>query len=93
MLNDLLDETKGFKYPGTVKILLKKYKDTETEFSPVYFTSTTKTVINNKFDLDKFFQEMILIIKELNFLCRRKRLIKLKRKTIFASMFFVIKMN
>ena len=33
--------------------MLRKYKGTETEFSPVYFNSTAKTVINPKFDLDK----------------------------------------
>ena len=47
------------KYQITVKILLKKYKDTETEFSPVYFNSITKTVINHKFDLDKSFQDIL----------------------------------
>ena len=39
--------------------MLKKYKGTEIEFSPIYFNSTTKTVINNKFDLDKSFQEIL----------------------------------
>ena len=42
LFNDFLDETKVFKYQITVKILLKKCKDTEIEFSPVYFNSTTK---------------------------------------------------
>ena len=49
---NLLDETKGFTNQITVKILLKKYKGTEIEYSPVYFNSTTKTVMNHKFDLD-----------------------------------------
>ena len=57
--NDLLDETKGFKYQITVKILLKKCRGTEIEFSPVYFNSTTKTVINHKFELDKSFHEIL----------------------------------
>ena len=35
LFNDLSDETKGFKYQITFKILLKKYKDTEIEVSPV----------------------------------------------------------
>ena len=35
LFNDLSDETKGFKYHITFKILLKKYKDTEIEVSPV----------------------------------------------------------
>ena len=59
LLNDILNETKGFKSEITVKILLKKYKGTEIEFFPVYFNSTTKTVINHKFDLYKSFQEIL----------------------------------
>ena len=47
------------KYQIAVKILLKKYKDTETEFSPVYFNLITKAVINHKFDLDKSFQDIL----------------------------------
>ena len=36
--NDLLNETKGFKYQITVKVLLRKYKHNwEIEFAPVYF--------------------------------------------------------
>ena len=59
LFNDLLDERKGFKYQITVKILLKKYKGTEIEFSPVYFNATTKTVINHHYDLEKAFQEFL----------------------------------
>ena len=59
LFNDLLDETKGFKYQITLKILLKKYKGTEIEFSLIYFNSTTKTVINHKFDLGKSAQEIL----------------------------------
>ena len=59
LFNDLLDETKGLKYQIIKRILLKKYKGTEIEFIPVYFNSTTKTVINHKFDLDKSFQEIL----------------------------------
>ena len=45
--SDLLNETKGFKYQITVKVLLKKYKPNgEIEFAPVYFNSSTKTIIN-----------------------------------------------
>ena len=36
---------------------MKKYKSIEIEFAPVYFNSTTKTVINHKFDLNKSFQK------------------------------------
>ena len=59
LFNDLLDETKDFKYQITGKILLKESRPIEIEFSPVYFNSTTKTVINHKFDLDKSFQEIL----------------------------------
>ena len=46
--NNLLNEKKGFKYQITVNILLKKYKlNREIEFSPVYFNSATKTIVNN----------------------------------------------
>ena len=50
MFNDLLDKIKDFKYQNYFKNLVKKYKGNETEFSPIYFNSTAKTVTNNKFD-------------------------------------------
>ena len=50
---------KGFKYQTLVKILSKKCRGTEIEFSRVYFNSTTKTAINRKFDLGKSFQEIL----------------------------------
>ena len=60
LFSDLLNETKGFKYQITVKVLLKKYKlNGEIEFAPVYFNSTTKTVINHKFSLKNAFQEIL----------------------------------
>ena len=40
--------------------MLKKYEPIcEIEYRPVYFSSTTKTVINHKFSLDKSFQEIL----------------------------------
>ena len=46
LCNDLLNETKGFKYQITVKVLLKKYKpNEEIELTPVHFNSSTKTII------------------------------------------------
>ena len=50
LFSDLLNETKGFKYlPNNTKNCVKKYKlNGEVEFRPVYFNSTTKTVINNR---------------------------------------------
>ena len=55
--SDVLNETKGFKYQIKLKVMLKTYKSTEIEFVPVYFNSTTKTVMNNKFSLENTFQE------------------------------------
>ena len=63
MFSDLLNETKGFKYQITVKVLLKKYKlNGEIEFAPVYFNSLTKTVINHRFRLENAFQEILYMI-------------------------------
>ena len=54
LFNDLLNETKDFKS------YIKKYKQKgEIEFTPVYFNSTTKTVINHKFSLKNVFQEIL----------------------------------
>ena len=57
LFNDLLNETKGCRYQITVNILLKKYKSNEEiEITPVYFNSSTKTIMNNKFKLEHAFQ-------------------------------------
>ena len=62
LFNDLLNETKGFKYQITVKVLLKKYKlNGEIEFAPVYFNSLTKTVINHRFRLENSFQDILYL--------------------------------
>ena len=59
LFSNILNETKGFNYQITVKVLLKKYKlNGEIEFAPVYFNSVTKTVINYRFRLENFFQEI-----------------------------------
>ena len=61
--NDLLNETKGFEYQITVKVLLKKYKlNGEIEFTPVYFNSFAKTVISQRFRLKNYFQEILYMI-------------------------------
>ena len=58
LFSDPLNETKGFKYQITVKVLLKKYKHNgEIEFAPVYFNSVTKTVINHRFRLEILFKK------------------------------------
>ena len=59
LFNDLLDETKSFKYKITLKVELKKYKGTKIEFSSVYFNSPAKTVANHRFNLDKFLKEIL----------------------------------
>ena len=57
---DLLNEMKDFKYQITMAVLLYKYKmDGDTEYSPVYFNSATKTVINSEYCLDNSFQEIL----------------------------------
>ena len=51
---------KGFKYQITVTTLLSKIKINESiEYSPVYFNSTTETVINFEFNLDESLQEIL----------------------------------
>ena len=43
MFNDLLNETKGFKYQIAAKILSKKYKSNgEIEFTPVFLIHQQK---------------------------------------------------
>ena len=60
LFKDLLIELKGFKYQITLAVLLSKMKNSgEVEYSRVYFNSSTKTVINNRFKLDQTFQEII----------------------------------
>ena len=60
LFNDLLNETKGFKYQITVKVLLKQYKpNEEIGFTPMHFNSSTKTIINNIFKLEHAFQEVL----------------------------------
>ena len=63
LFSDLLNETKGFNYQITVKVLLRKYKHSrEMEFAPVYLNSTTKTVISRRFKLENFFQDILYLI-------------------------------
>ena len=43
LFSDTLNETQGFKYQITVKVLLEKYKSNgETEFAPVYLQKQWK---------------------------------------------------
>ena len=60
MFKDLLNEIKGFQYQITLRVLLRKGKENgDIEFAPVYFNSTTKTVINSKYMFKKSFQEIL----------------------------------
>ena len=50
---------KGFKYQIAMTVLLYKHKvDGDAEYSPVYFNSATKTLINFQYSIDKSFQEI-----------------------------------
>ena len=62
MFSDLLNETKGFKYQNTAKVLLKYKHNGEIEFAPGYFDSFTKTVINDTLTLENYFQEILYMI-------------------------------
>ena len=63
LFSDLLNETKSFKYQITVNVLLKKYKHNgKIEFGPVHFNLETRTVINHRFQLEIFFQEILYMI-------------------------------
>ena len=47
-------------YEITVKGLLRKEEQNgEIESAPVYFNLATKTEVNYKFNLDKYFQEIL----------------------------------
>ena len=60
LFKDVLNEIKDFKYQITLSIFLSKVRsDRNIEYYPVYFNSTTKTVINDEFRLDQSFQEII----------------------------------
>ena len=56
---DLLIELKGFRYQITLKVLLSKVKNNESEYKPVYFNSLTKTVISADYKLNECFNEII----------------------------------
>ena len=63
LFSDLLNETKGFKYQITLKVVLKKYKaNHEIEFGPVFFGSTSKTLMNHKFSLKNDFPQILYSI-------------------------------
>ena len=64
LCKNLLIEFKGFKYQITLAVLLSKVKNSGViEYSPIYFNSLTKTLINNNYKLDQSFQEVIYILE------------------------------
>ena len=91
LFSDLLNETKGFKYQITLKVVLKKYKPNgEIEFRPAYFNSKTKTVINHKFSLENAFQEILYRIDNWisTDLCFTKQ--RIKTKNTFAKVVYSV---
>ena len=57
---DSLDEIKRFEYTITVKVLLRRQKLRKWRHRLCsYFNSTTKTVINSEYGLDKYFKEIL----------------------------------
>ena len=61
MLKDLFNKNKS-ESQITVKVLLRKHKESEgMEFAPVYISSTTKTMNNSNYMLNKSFQEIFYI--------------------------------
>ena len=54
LFKDILDGIKGFEYQITAEVLLSKNKENvDIEFTPVYFNSNAKTLINSdKYMLD-----------------------------------------
>ena len=59
LFSNLLNETTGLKCQIMLKIMLEKFKPSgEIEFIPVYFDSTKKTVISDKFSPENVFQDI-----------------------------------
>ena len=53
-------EIKGFKYQIALPVLLSKVKSCDfIEYSTIYLNSLTKTVIGEKYHLNKCFNEII----------------------------------
>ena len=60
LFKDFFAENKDFEYQITVKVLLwKEEQNGDIEFPLAYFNSTTKTVSNIKYGLNKSFEEVL----------------------------------
>ena len=64
LLDELLREKRGFKYVLSTKIILKKrINDNEHKYSTVYFNSLVKTVINQRYHLNKSFEKILNLLE------------------------------
>ena len=63
LFDELLREKRGFKYIISVKITLKK-RINNNEFDPktLYFNSLVKAVINQRYRLKDWFQEILNLL-------------------------------
>ena len=63
LFDGLLREKRGFKYVVSTKIILKKrINDNEHKYSTVYFNSLVKTVINQRYQLNDSFEEILNLL-------------------------------
>ena len=63
LFDELLRETKGFKYVLSTKITLKKrINDNEFILRKFYFNSLLKTVINRRYHLNDLFEEILNLL-------------------------------
>ena len=59
LFTDLLRERRGFKYFLTARVTLKKRQGNNFIINRPYFNSTIKTVINDRYFIEKSFEEII----------------------------------
>ena len=62
LFSDLLNETKGFKYQVTVKVLLKNGNSMEKLNLLHFILIRSQKVINHRFRLENYFQEILYMI-------------------------------
>ena len=64
LFKDLLMEMKGSKYQITLRLVLSKVKSSDfIEYLTIYFNFLTKTVIGEKYYLNKCFNEIIFMLE------------------------------
>ena len=63
LFGELLRQKMGFKYGLSTKIIFKKrINNNEHKYSTVYFNSQTKTVINQGYNLNESFEEILNLL-------------------------------